>query len=539
MNTPADGILHKTTEVKMAKKDERNLNITIKNQEEEKGNLLISISDVLKNMKRYLAVWLVAAIVFGIITACYVSYKTSSYSAPINALVSFSYDGIEKGKDPSGRDFDINSVKNPTVVTAALTELNMDISHLDGIREGITFSGFIPEDAINRITAYKSVYESGANGSLSAAEAMLDVTYYPTKFEINFDYSKAGLSRKDGVQVLNQILECYKDYFYDQYGFNSSLGIAVPAVSYTDYDYAEQVDVFRTTLETLERYIKQLANDDTTLFRSTATGYTFNDLYQAATTIESIDLDRISSYISVNNITNDKEASIAYYDYRIENLTRTQAQLEERLASVNASIAQYQKDAVIILNGGDSPDASYTQTSDEYDKLFENYTSISTDLASTKQNIEFYKARREALNGDRNATSKQKEQVETDLASLSEKLSNLVSLTEQTADEYYEDVAFANAYSILVPAVNSAGATLHSIISSCLIPVIMVEALVFIVYLIAAFVKSLKLKPKKKAAEGDDDDEAAEPEEAAEAVAEVIEEVSAEETDKTETKKKK
>lgn len=539
MNTPADGILHKTTEVKMAKKDERNLNITIKNQEEEKGNLLISISDVLKNMKRYLAVWLVAAIVFGIITACYVSYKTSSYSAPINALVSFSYDGIEKGKDPSGRDFDINSVKNPTVVTAALTELNMDISHLDGIREGITFSGFIPEDAINRITAYKSVYESGANGSLSAAEAMLDVTYYPTKFEINFDYSKAGLSRKDGVQVLNQILECYKDYFYDQYGFNSSLGIAVPAVSYTDYDYAEQVDVFRTTLETLERYIKQLANDDTTLFRSTATGYTFNDLYQAATTIESIDLDRISSYISVNNITNDKEASIAYYDYRIENLTRTQAQLEERLASVNASIAQYQKDAVIILNGGDSPDASYTQTSDEYDKLFENYNSISTDLASTKQNIEFYKARREALNGDRNATSKQKEQVEADLASLSEKLSNLVSLTEQTADEYYEDVAFANAYSILVPAVNSVGATLHSIISSCLMPVIMVEALVFVVYLIAAFVKSLKLKPKKKAAEGDDDDEAAEPEEAAEAVAEVIEEVSAEETDKTETKKKK
>ena len=523
----------------MAKKDERNLNITIKNQEEEKGNLLISISDVLKNMKRYLAVWLVAAIVFGIITACYVSYKTSSYSAPINALVSFSYDGIEKGKDPSGRDFDINSVKNPTVVTAALTELNMDISHLDGIREGITFSGFIPEDAINRITAYKSVYESGANGSLSAAEAMLDVTYYPTKFEINFDYSKAGLSRKDGVQVLNQILECYKDYFYDQYGFNSSLGIAVPAVSYTDYDYAEQVDVFRTTLETLERYIKQLANDDTTLFRSTATGYTFNDLYQAATTIESIDLDRISSYISVNNITNDKEASIAYYDYRIENLTRTQAQLEERLASVNASIAQYQKDAVIILNGGDSPDASYTQTSDEYDKLFENYNSISTDLASTKQNIEFYKARREALNGDRNATSKQKEQVEADLASLSEKLSNLVSLTEQTADEYYEDVAFANAYSILVPAVNSVGATLHSIISSCLMPVIMVEALVFVVYLIATFVKSLKLKPKKKAAEGDDDDEAAEPEEAAEAVAEVIEEVSAEETDKTETKKKK
>ena len=74
----------------MAKKDEHNLNITIKNQEEEKGNLLISISDVLKNMKRYLAVWLVAAIVFGIITACYVSYKTSSYSAPINALVSFS-----------------------------------------------------------------------------------------------------------------------------------------------------------------------------------------------------------------------------------------------------------------------------------------------------------------------------------------------------------------------------------------------------------------------------------------------------------------
>lgn len=489
----------------MAKKNDRNLNITIKNQEEENDSIAVSFSQIIKKLKQFVVIWLVVSIVAGILTVCATGIKTALEKPPITALVSFSYSGIEKGKDPSGRVFDVNSIKNPAVIEDAITQLGMDIGMLESIRENTSFEGIIPEDAVDRITAYKNVYENATAGNLAAVQAMLDVTYYPTKFKVTFDYGNAGFTKKEGVTVLNQLLECYRDYFYDKYGYNNSLGIAIPAVSYTDYDYAEQVDVFKTTLDTLERYLSQLSKDDTTLFRSNTTGYTFNDLLQAARTIESIDLDRISSYISINNITKDKAASIAYYDYRIESITRYQAQVQERLDSLDISIQNYIKDTILIFgNGTDGNDTSYSQASEEYDKLLERKDSLTADLAEAKQSINYYQSRREALNSNRNATEGQVAQVEADLASLSEKLNTLVSLTETTADEYYEDVAFANAYNILVPAVNSAGASVSAVIRASIMPCLIVEALIFIVYIIYALIKSITVIKKKN---DDDDDE--------------------------------
>lgn len=511
----------------MAKKDDRNLNITIKNQEES-NSVVLSLSQITRKLREFVVYWLVAALVAGILTVCVSGVKTAIEKPPVTALVSFSYSGIEKGKDPAGRVFDINSIKNPAVIEDAITQLGMDIDVLESIRANTSFEGLIPEDAVNRITAYKNIYENAASGNLAAAQAMLDVTYYPTKFKVSFDYGTAGFTKDEGVTVLNQLLECYRDYFYDKYGFNNSLGIAIPAVSYTDYDYAEQVDVFKTTLDTLERYLKQLSNDDSTLFRSSVTGYTFNDLLQAARTIESIDLDRISSYITINNITKDKTASIAYYDYRIESLTRSQTQLQERLDSLEVSIQNYVKDTILIFgNGTDGNDTSYSQASEEYDKLLERKDSLTSELATAKQNISYYQSRRTALNSNKNANDTQIAQVEADLASLSDKLGNLVSLTEQTADEYYADVAFANAYNILVPAVKDAGASLADVIHASVMPCLMIEALLFVVYVMAAFISALKAsnrKPETVSADTDSEDEESDIEDIIEAVAEEAEE---------------
>ena len=38
----------------MAKKDDRNLNITIKNQEEKENEIVVSISTILKKLRKYL-----------------------------------------------------------------------------------------------------------------------------------------------------------------------------------------------------------------------------------------------------------------------------------------------------------------------------------------------------------------------------------------------------------------------------------------------------------------------------------------------------
>lgn len=495
----------------MADKKDRSLNVIINNPAEEKNEVVISISTIVKKLKKYFTLWLVAAIIAAFVGTAFAAFKSLSSLTPVKSLVNFTYKGIEKGLDPSGRKFNEQTIKNPTVIEAALTELGMDLEHLDAIRSGISIDARIPDDAYDRLAVYSSVMEKAANGNLTAAEAMLETDYYPTDYTIIFDYSCTGFSRKTAADVLNAVLDAYRDYFYDQYGFNKSLGTSVPATNYKDYDYAEQIDVFSNSLNTVKSYLRSLANDDTTNFRSSVTGFTFNDLYESAKTIESIDLDRISSYITVNNITKDKDSAIAYYNYRIDSLTRTKDQLTERLSALTASIEAYEKDSILIFgNGTDGTDTQYSQASDQYDSLFRQKTSVESDLASTKQSIKFYETRRSALQNNKAGTPANVEKVEGQLEDLSKKVTDLVLLTEQTADEYYENVEFANAYNILVPASSSVSSGAGNIVNNAKKTVILLEVLILFVYLIVAFFEAFKtdlLSRKALAGAADADDE--------------------------------
>ena len=85
----------------MAKNNGRNLNVTIKNQDDNKDEVVISFSSIIKQLKRFLTLWLVAAIIAGILAFAFSAIQTFSKKNPAKALVSFSYSGIEKGLDPA------------------------------------------------------------------------------------------------------------------------------------------------------------------------------------------------------------------------------------------------------------------------------------------------------------------------------------------------------------------------------------------------------------------------------------------------------
>ncbi len=477
----------------MDKKDSKNLNITIKNDAEKEG-VILSFSSMLKNIKRFFALWLVIAIIAGFASIGIGAIRTFVFKSPIKALVSFTYSGIEKGLDPSGKKFDPYDIINPTVLQRALTEYEFEMEGLDSIRKSINIEGVIPEDAMDRITAYKNVYETASTGNLAAAEAMLNVSYYPTQFKIYFDYGETDLSRSDSIKVLNGVLECYRDYFYEIYGYNQALGTSIPAVNYSTYDYNEQIDIFDDTLTTIEKYVKNLSNEDTNLFRSTETGYTFNDLYRAAQTIKDIDFDRISSYITVNNITKDKEAAIAYYNYKIDNLSRSTTSLSESLKTIEDSITKYEKDTILIFgNGTDGNDTSYSQASEEYDKLIQQRVSTSSNLAETKQRIKFYEARRDALQNNKAGTSAMAEKVDGELSVLGDKVKDLVSLTEKTANEYFQNIQYKHAYNILVPPSASVGTSIVAIIKNAVLPCLVIEALIVFIFFMLVVLKSFKL----------------------------------------------
>lgn len=524
----------------MAKKDDRNLNITIKNQEDKADEVVVSISTVIKKLKKYLFVWIVAAVFFVVASFGYAAITTHVNKPELSALVSFSYSGIEKGLAPDGRKFDVNTLKDPSVIKDTLTELDIDQSKLEAIRKGISFKGVIPKDAADRITLYDKILDGNTSGGLQAAEKILDTTYFPTQYFVYFNYNETNLSDKQAVDVLNGMLKQYETYFYKTYGYNEAIGNSVAAIDYQDYDYSEALDVFSDNISTLKRYVKQLSNDDKARFRSAETGYTFDDLYDALDTVQSVDLDRISSYVSVYNLTKDKDQALAYYEYRIKAMNREQAAYEEELASYEASIASYEKDQIIIFgNGTNDTNTTSSIASEQYDKMIQAKNNIAASLARTKQRVEYYKERQEALQNNPVGSNEYTETVEANLASVKEKVSKLVDLVKTTSDEYYKSVTFGNAYTILVPASNTVSSKLGLIIENAKMPLVVLEALAFLVFFGVAFVEALVQDNKKRKAlaagfapEEDDEDE-----ESIEDVIDAVEEAADEAEEDAEEKK--
>ncbi len=526
----------------MAKKDDRNLNITIKNQEDKADEVVVSISTVIKKLKKYLFVWIVAAVFFVVASFGYAAITTHVNKPELSALVSFSYSGIEKGLAPDGRKFDVNTLKDPSVIKDTLTELDIDQSELEKIRQGISFKGVIPKDAADRITLYDKILDDNTSGGLQAAEKILDTTYFPTQYFVYFNYNGTNLSDKQAVDVLNGMLKQYETYFYKTYGYNEAIGSAVAAIDYQDYDYSEALDVFSDNISALKRYVKQLSNDDKARFRSAETGYTFDDLYDALDTVQSVDIDRISSYVSIYNLTKDKDQALAYYEYRIKAMNREQAAYEEELASYEASIASYEKDQIIIFgNGTNDTNTTSSIASEQYDKMIQAKNNIAASLARTKQRVEYYKERQEALQNNPVGSNEYTETVEANLASVKEKVSKLVDLVKTTSDEYYKSVTFGNAYTILVPASNTVSSKLGLIIDNAKMPLVILEVLAFLVFFGVAFVEALIQDNKKRKAlaaglapEEDDEDE---DEDSIEDVIDAVEEAADEAEEDAEEKK--
>ena len=491
----------------MAKNDERNLNITLKSETpEDNGEVILSISTIFKKLKKYLLLWIICAVVIFVLSFGYATVTTHITKAKLTALVSFSYDGIEKGLDPKGRDFDINSIKNPAVIENAISELGIDMDQLEYIRQ-VSFDGLIPKDAIDRITTYKSILNNSASPNLATAQAMLDVTYYPTQYKVYFDYNNTTLTNNEALAVFNRILELYESYFYEQYGYNESLGSAVTAIDYKSYDYSEAVDVFETNIKALKKYVRKLSQEDTSRFRSTATGYTFDDLYEVIDTIDSIDLEKISSIITVNNITKDKDEALAYYDYRIKSLTRTKAQYEEQIKNISDSIEKYQKDEIFVFtNTAEDSSMHSTVASEQYDKMLQQQIDLTAQLAETKQSINYYTERQTALQQKKSSSDEDVTKVEEQLDNVYEKINDAVNLVNATSDDYYRNVTFKDAYNILVPATDTTIDRVSRIINNAKSPLVILEALGFALYFAIAFIEALKTdNAKRKVTEADEE----------------------------------
>lgn len=468
------------------------------NTQEEDDTITIPVIEIFRQLKKYFLPWVLVAVIFAGLVFGGSMVVSSSKASPLTAMVGFTFDGIENGLDPNGNEFNANSLKSPAIIEETLSDLNMDVKKTDAIRNNITVSGVVPEDAIDKLTAYESVFSN--TNSIEAAQKIMDVSYFPTQFEVQFSYGASGMSRSQAADFLNTMLNNYKIYFMQTYGYNQAFGDALTAVDYTGYDYPQALDILSSSLDSLKKYISSLSSNDNTRFRSTKTGYTFSDLSEATATLQSVDYSSLYSYIMGKNVTKDKDSLATYYQYRIDSLNRSLNSAKERLSTITDSINNYKKDSMVVMAGGsaDNTGTVLTQPSTAYDDLITQRTDAQSNVSSLQQQISDYQTRLDKLQNTPLGSKKEEEKVETDMKNVCDKMNQLINDVNETADDYFETASYTNAYNILVPASGSVSSSVSNAISNMMRPMLIVEALLFVAYLAFAVVRAFMVSYRRE-----------------------------------------
>lgn len=441
----------------------------------------LSLSSFVSGIRKYFFPWLIAAVILAALIYA-VSFSVCVFRGDISTSVNFSFDGIEAGLDPAGNKFDVNSIKSDKIVEDSLKELGINES-VENVQRAISIDGVVPDNVIDRITSYKVSFGEGSE--IITSKDIKDTTYYPTKYNITIDCGKVNIGHSECAELLNKMTEKYKDTFFETYGYNKSLESAVLAVDYSEYDYVDAVNVFESSLTSLKNYIDELAKKDDSRFRSEKTGYTFADLSKAIDTVQNEDLDWISSNITVNNVSKDKEILIANYQFKIDALNRSKKIAEEKLKSINETLEVYQKDSVLIVGGNEMGDTQINQSSGTYDKLLQQGISAKTEASNCQQKIDLYKKRISSL---KSSTSKSgyAEMADEDLKNISDKISNLINIVNDTATDYYETELFTNSYSVLSPANYSLASTFKSALDNSKTNIVPLELILLALYIFAS-----------------------------------------------------
>ncbi|MFR0951102.1 MAG: hypothetical protein ACLSFT_11595 [Ruminococcus callidus] len=126
---------------------------------QEEDTITIPVVEIFRQLKKYFLPWVLVAVIFAGLVFGGSMVVSSSKASPLTAMVGFTFDGIENGLDPNGNEFNANSLKSPAIIEETLSDLNMDVKKTDAIRNNITVSGVVPEDAIDKLTAYESVFQ--------------------------------------------------------------------------------------------------------------------------------------------------------------------------------------------------------------------------------------------------------------------------------------------------------------------------------------------------------------------------------------------
>ncbi len=428
------------------------LQVEQNSREDEAVIDLLNIAGYMKQKWKFYAYLLVVAVCIGFIIAVASQgiqgiFGDKSYAA---AVINFSFDGIDEGKDPSGGLFDVTKLKSTVVINEALEELGWDDKDVKEIRSNISIEGVIPDSVKQQIAVINTVAEDAAEYYTTIE----DLNYFPSQYTVTLRRCK-GMDGNETKELLDAILISYRKYFMDSYAGMTALGFATEVLDVKTYDYMQASDMIGNEIDVIEDYVEAKA-EEAPNFRANSTGLSFSDLASSIATVRRLDLNNFISFVQTNNLTRDAGVQIDYYNYQIKQYNLDIQELQAQRANVEKTIESYEKNPVIVMSNQETVTET-TQTDEYYNGLLQEKLDLNKQISEINTSLNEAYDMVNALNASEQSLN------EEDYIYADSLLDNLVAtveswgkLVQETTQEYFEAELYASAYRISIPAQYSA-----------------------------------------------------------------------------------
>ena len=405
---------------------------------------------------RYLrkALWFIAvlALLAGVLFYMYLSSR-QTYRA--QTMIEFLNEEAEEGLYPTGDKIDVNEITSSTVIASAIQKLNR-YDMTDNVRSQTSITAIIPDD----IQAIRQ----------SAWEMGKDYEYFPTSYIITVTSKESADYAR---QLLEAIIDSYIDLYAEKYISITKVTNSAKSLQNLDYDYIEYAEVLNSFVKDemsfLSRAVYLWPN-----FRASSTGFSFADLQNEFSLIQTVYIPELYKSILNEHITKDAETLISRYQYQIhldEIKLENDKEHLEKILEVIETYAKKNRDNMDFhwsvsedYEGGNAADNDATVAGSRYvlgsvydyggagryqettyDAVLGDYITVSSEIAGLERDIEYCNYILSFFNSSRaESTSEQRNRADYLLTAMENRLRELDELLIKTAAEQSETETVKN-----------------------------------------------------------------------------------------------
>lgn len=460
----------------------------------------LKLFDIFKTLLKW-KYRIIAVVILAFVGARFHVDRIQTSSAKV--IIKYNDEAVSKGEFPDGEAFDQYQISSPEVLQNVINTLGLSDS-VEALRRRIDVSPII-SSSVQELKAAK-------------AKEGEEYEYNPDTFIITYS-GKGDQPAYKVRELLETIVFKYVDYYSESYHAFAAINNALADENLEDYDYIEVTEIMENNIKEiisgLEKYKAADAN-----FRSTGTGYSFQDLIYEYDYLQKSNIPTLYAEIYEGKISKNSPRLVELYRQReneallkqknfLDTAEMTKTKMDsfseankELPNAYNYKNNNQNNDDLAILDGvyDDGKQRSVSKTT--YDTLIENYTNQLISANDAYLEAMHYKKIADIFETGLETnvdTGKLQESIEEEIQKTVKKMKTLSESLSATVDDY-NDYSTQKHISLLtgVKCYDNVSASLYKLIAVFMAGVGMV-----ILALATEIMKAYKKEQKKEIAEDD------------------------------------